>query len=83
MREWGGHGTTPDGIGWTGDPPLDRWAEEQALRELARLARDLPYAGAAEVWRRLGRLTGEQRAAVIAALRQIAGAGRRGEPLSS
>ena len=40
-----------------------RWAEDEALRELARLARDLPDVDAAEAWRRLGRLTREQREA--------------------
>jgi hypothetical protein len=35
-------------------PPLDRWAEDEALRELARLALDLPDVDAAEAWRRLG-----------------------------
>ena len=47
-------------------PPLDRWAEDEALRELARLARDLP--DAVEAWRRLGRLTAEQRRLVYRAL---------------
>ena len=49
-------------------PPLDRWAEDEALRELARLARDLPDVDAAEAWRRLGRLTAEQRRLVYRAL---------------
>ena len=49
-------------------PPLDRWAEDEALRELARLARDLPDVGADEAWRRLGRLTEEQRRLVYRAL---------------
>jgi len=40
--------------------PLERWAEDEALCELARLARDLPDAHADEAWRRLGRLTGER-----------------------
>jgi hypothetical protein len=49
-------------------PPLERWAEDVALCELARLARDLPDVGPAEVWRRLGRLTLDQRTIVIATL---------------
>jgi hypothetical protein len=53
-------------------PPLDRWAEDEALRELARLARDLPAVDAKEAWRRLGRLTAEQRALVLATLRTFA-----------
>lgn len=53
------------------NPPLERWAEDEALRELSRLARDLPEVGPQEAWRRLGRLTEEQRAAVIGALRTL------------
>jgi hypothetical protein len=53
-------------------PPLDRWAEDEAPRELARLARDLPYVDADEAWRRLGRLTAEQRALVLAAVHRAA-----------
>ena len=34
-------------------PPLERWSEDEALRELARLARDLPVVDADEAWRRL------------------------------
>lgn len=49
-------------------PPLECWAEDVALRELARLARDLPEVGPAEAWRRLGRLTRDQRTIVIATL---------------
>jgi hypothetical protein len=49
-------------------PPLERWAEDAALRELARLARDLPGIQPSEAWRRLGRLTLDQRAIVIATL---------------
>jgi hypothetical protein len=40
--------------------PLDRWADDEALREFARLARDLPDVDADEAWRRLERLTAEQ-----------------------
>ena len=50
-------------------PPLDRWAEEEAPRELARLARDLYDVDADEAWRRMGRLTEDQRAQVIGALK--------------
>jgi hypothetical protein len=53
-------------------PPFDRWSEDEALRELARLARDLRDVDADEAWRRLGRLTAEQRAAVQATLREFA-----------
>lgn len=41
------------------------------LRELAGLAHDLPDVDAHEAWRQLGRLTGEQRAAVIGALARL------------
>ena len=50
-------------------PPLDRWSEDEALRELASLARDLPDTD--EAWRRLGRLTAEQRARVMQALSRL------------
>jgi hypothetical protein len=53
------------------DPPLDRWSEDEALRELARLAADLPHVDAEEAWRRLGRLTDEQRAIVEGALAEV------------
>ena len=39
--------------------------------ELARLACDLPDVDADEAWRRLGRLTAEQRALVHATLRTL------------
>jgi hypothetical protein len=45
-------------------PPLERWTEDGALRELARpLAADLLEVDADEAWRRLGRLTAEQSSA--------------------
>ena len=40
--------------------PINRWAEDGALRELVRLADDLLDVDADEAWCRLGRLTGEQ-----------------------
>lgn len=40
-----------------GEPDLDRWEEEGALRELARLAANLPNVGADKAWERLRRLT--------------------------
>ena len=46
------------------DPPLGRWEEEGALRELERLATELPHVGADEAWQRLRRLTDTQRAAI-------------------
>ena len=49
-------------------PPLERWAEDVALCELARLARELPDIGPAEAWRRLGRLTLDQRTIVVTTL---------------
>jgi hypothetical protein len=52
-------------------PPLDRWAEDEALHELARLARELPGVDADEAWRRLGRLTEEQRARITRALTRL------------
>ena len=58
-------------------PPLDRWAEDEALLELARLARDLPDVDAEEAWRRLGRLTEEQRRLLYRALGALR-VGRRG-----
>ena len=54
-------------------PPFERWAEDEALRELARLARDLPDVDAEEAWRRLGRLTEEQRGTIIGALEDLGG----------
>jgi hypothetical protein len=51
---------------------LDRWAEDGALDDLARLARDLPRVDA-EALRRLERLTLEQRALVMEALRNVGG----------
>ena len=54
-------------------PALDRWSEDEALRELARLARDLPDVDAGEAWRRLGRLTAEQRGKIIEALEDLGG----------
>jgi hypothetical protein len=56
-------------------PPIDAWARAGAMDELARLARDLPRVDADEAWRRLGRLTEEQREHVIGALRSLAGDG--------
>jgi hypothetical protein len=53
-------------------PPLDRWGEDEALCKLAHLARELPEVDADEAWRRLGRLTAEQRALVLAAVRGAA-----------
>ncbi len=53
-------------------PPLERWAEDIALGELARLARDLPDIPPAEAWRRLGRLSLDQRTVVIATLARAA-----------
>ena len=52
-------------------PPLDRWSEDEALRELAWLARDLPVVDADEAWRRLSRLTADQRALVMQALSRL------------
>jgi hypothetical protein len=43
----------------------------RALRALAGLARDLPRVSADEAWRRLARLTDEQRAQVIVALARL------------
>jgi hypothetical protein len=47
-----------------GEPDLDRWEEEGALRELARLAANLPNVGADKAWERLDRLTQTQREAI-------------------
>jgi hypothetical protein len=58
-------------------PPLERWAEDVALRELARLARDLPGIGPSEAWRRLGRLTLDQRRIVILTLAAAQGSRAR------
>ncbi len=53
------------------EPPLDEWAKDGALRELARLARDLPHVDADEAARRLARLTPEQRALVVSAVEEL------------
>jgi len=52
-------------------PDLDRWADDGALRELARLAHDLPNVDADEAWRRLGRLTDAQRVVVERAFERL------------
>jgi hypothetical protein len=52
-------------------PPLERWPEDEALRELAHLAHDLPVGDAEEALRRLERLTAEQRALVMQALTRL------------
>jgi hypothetical protein len=52
-------------------PPLDHWSEDEALRELPRLARDLPVVSTEEAWRRRERLTAEQRALVMQALARL------------
>jgi hypothetical protein len=51
-------------------PPIDRWSQEEALREIVLIARSLP-AGDAErrVAARLARLTPEQRRIVREGLR--------------
>ena len=53
------------------DPPLDRWEEEGALRELARLAADLSSVGADHAWARLDRLTTTQRRCIEDLLRAV------------
>lgn len=50
------------------------WTEEGALRELVRMARELYDVDADEAWRRLGRLTEEQRRLVSAAIDEVLGA---------
>ena len=50
-------------------PPLERWAEDEALHELARQVGDIHVVDADEAWRRMGRLTEGQRAQVIRALK--------------
>ena len=55
----------------TSPPPIERWAREEALREIVRLARDLADVDADEAWRRLQRLTLEQRAGVTEVLRKM------------
>jgi hypothetical protein len=65
----GGAPLHPSGLGSRmTTPPLERWSEDEALRELARLARDLPDVDASGAWRRLGRLTAEQRQLLYRAL---------------
>ena len=52
------------------DPPIDRWSHEEALREIVRIARQLPRRSAErELTARLGRLTREQRRIVREGLR--------------
>jgi hypothetical protein len=63
-------GAGDDGAGMT-DPPLQRWAEDDALRRTRPPGSDLPKVDADEAWRRLGRLTEEQRAGVARALTWI------------
>jgi hypothetical protein len=53
------------------NPPIERWIEDGALGELARLARDLPHVDAEEARRRLERLTPEQRALIDGTLRTL------------
>ena len=55
----------------TPDPPLGRWEEEGALRELARLAADLPRIGADLAWARVDRLTATQRRCIEDLLRAV------------
>jgi hypothetical protein len=55
----------------TTGPDLKRWAADEALRELARLARDLPDVDADEAWRRLGRLTENQRGKIVEVLKEL------------
>ncbi len=55
------------------DPPFERWSEDEALHELARLAAGLPHVGVEEAWDRLGRLTAEQRAPIDGALGKVHG----------
>lgn len=53
--------------------PFETWSEDdEALREIARLARDLPRLDADEARRRLGRLTDGQRLLVEDAVRRMA-----------
>jgi hypothetical protein len=56
-------------------PPLERWTEDGALRELACLAADLLEVDADEAWRRLGRLTAEQRAVIEEVVGRVASSG--------
>ena len=79
---WAEPRALPADVAWQGgreetvpmgaDPPLDRWSEDEVLGEVARFAADLPHVDADEAWRRLGRLTAEQRALVLAAVRGAA-----------
>jgi hypothetical protein len=52
-------------------PPLDRWEEEGAIAELARLAAELPRVDADRVWERLDRLTVKQRRCIEDLLRAV------------
>lgn len=54
------------------EPPFETWSEDEALREIARLARDLPRLDADEAHRRLERLTDGQRRLVEEAVRRMA-----------
>lgn len=53
------------------DPPVEDWERQGALRELARVARDLERADSGAVIARLGRLTQHQREAVAEAMERI------------
>lgn len=54
-----------------GDPPVEDWERQGALRELTRVARDLELEDADAVVARLGRLTQHQREAVAEAMERI------------
>ena len=52
------------------DPPIERWSQEEALREVVRIARRLPSRSAErEMTARMARLTPEQRRIVREGLR--------------
>ena len=53
------------------EPPVDEWERQGALRELARVARDLEREDSGAVIARLGRLTHSQREAVAEAMERI------------
>ena len=54
-------------------PPIDDWSDEEILRALARLARDLPNVDADETRERLERVTDEQRHVVEGIIERLAG----------
>lgn len=63
-------------------PPIDDWANDLALKELSRLAIELPAMTADETWNRIRRLTPKQRGLILSALEDAVGLSTELEPSS-